>query len=245
MDVAGGDRADAERRGEVAERGVPAGVSAQVRPLELDVEALGAEGAREAGGGVRVACGEPVAGAAGEADEPLVQALELVEREARVQSLVRVRGGEEPAEVRVAALALDEERDVGAVRERGLGAGERPDAEGLGRVRELERAVDAVVVGERERRRSRARPPGRQAPRAARRRRETSRPSGSGARRTPSRFRAPLGTFRAPRARFSAIRSTQGGDHGGSPGGTTWRGAAKPLRGSARLPRYGSCLPPG
>ena len=40
-----------------------------------------------------------------------------------------------------------------------LGAGDRAQAERLGRVRELERAVDAVVVGQRERRRSRARPP--------------------------------------------------------------------------------------
>ena len=37
------------------------------------------------------------------------------------------------------------------VRERDLCAGDRPHAEVLRRVRELERAVDAVVVGERER----------------------------------------------------------------------------------------------
>ena len=62
-----------------------------------------------------------------------------------------MRGSEEPAEVRVTALALDEERDVRAVAEGDLGAGDRADAERLRRVRELERAVDAVVVGERER----------------------------------------------------------------------------------------------
>ena len=38
-----------------------------------------------------------------------------------------------------------------AALERHLRAGDRPHAEGLRRVRELERAVDAVVVGERER----------------------------------------------------------------------------------------------
>ena len=38
-----------------------------------------------------------------------------------------------------------------AVRERHLGAGDRAEAERPRRVRELERAVDAVVVGERER----------------------------------------------------------------------------------------------
>jgi hypothetical protein len=41
---------------------------------------------------------------------------------------------------------------VRAIVERQLRAGDRPHAERLGRVRELERAVDAVVVGERERR---------------------------------------------------------------------------------------------
>jgi len=40
---------------------------------------------------------------------------------------------------------------VAAAGDRHLGAGDRPDAEELGRVRELERAVETVVVGERER----------------------------------------------------------------------------------------------
>ena len=71
VDVAGRDRADAERLRERAQRGVPAGVPALVRPLELDEEAVAAEGAGEVGGGVRVADGEPVARAAGEADEAL------------------------------------------------------------------------------------------------------------------------------------------------------------------------------
>ena len=115
VDVAGGDRADAEVGGELAQGGVPPGVAAQVRPLELDVEALAAEGAREAGGGVRVADGEPVACAAREADEPLVPLLEDGRVEARVEALVGVAAGEQAAEVRVAARGLDEKRDVGAV----------------------------------------------------------------------------------------------------------------------------------
>ena len=158
MDVAGDDGLDAERLGEVAEGGIAPHVSPLERSLELDVEALAAERLREAGGGVRVADGEPVARAAGEADEALVQLLEqgLVERrlQGRLALLgpgVGVRSGQEPAEVRVAALALDEQRDVRAVGERDLGPRDRPDAERLRRVRELERAVDAVVVGERER----------------------------------------------------------------------------------------------
>ena len=40
---------------------------------------------------------------------------------------------------------------MGAADERHLGAGDRADAGELRRVRELERAEDAVVVGERER----------------------------------------------------------------------------------------------
>ena len=40
---------------------------------------------------------------------------------------------------------------MGAAFERDLGAGDRPQPERLRRVRELERAVDAVVVGQRER----------------------------------------------------------------------------------------------
>ena len=84
-----------------------------------------------------------------------------------------VRGGEQAAEVRVATPRLHEQRDMGAtvVSHSGAGkagtsalgrlrraygecylrTGDRPHAERLRRVCELERAVDAVVVGERER----------------------------------------------------------------------------------------------
>ena len=74
--VAGRDRRDAERLGELAKRCVSPGVASLVRALELDEEPLAAEGAREPGGLVRMADGETVARAAGEADEPLVQLLE-------------------------------------------------------------------------------------------------------------------------------------------------------------------------
>ena len=73
VDVAGDDGLDARVRGKVAEERVAAGVAALERPLQLDVEALRPECARELDGGVRVADAEPVAGAAGEADEPFVQ----------------------------------------------------------------------------------------------------------------------------------------------------------------------------
>ncbi len=68
MDVAGADGRDAECGGKLLERGVAAGIAALVWALELDVERA-RECLREPGGGVRVGDGEPVAGAAGEADE--------------------------------------------------------------------------------------------------------------------------------------------------------------------------------
>ncbi len=74
----------------------------------------------------------------------------------------RVRGGQQPAEVRVALRGLDEQRDVQAAVEGDLRPGDRPDTEVLCGVRELERPVDAVVVGEGERRVAELGGPGRQ-----------------------------------------------------------------------------------
>ena len=59
--------------------------------------------------------------------------------------------GQEPAEVRVPLRRLDQQGHVGVADKGHLRAGDRPDADELRRVRELERAVDALVVGERER----------------------------------------------------------------------------------------------
>ena len=157
MGVPGDDGLDAGVLGEIAQERVAARVPALERPLQLDVEALPPERAGELGGGVRVADAEPVARAAGEADEAVVQLREQhgIERWRHELSFfgprVRVRRGEQPAEVRVALRRLDEERHVRAADKRHLGAGDRADADELRRVGELERAVDAVVVGERER----------------------------------------------------------------------------------------------
>ena len=155
--VAGRDRLHAERLREVSQRGVPAHVPALVRPLELDEETV-AERAGDRGRGVRVAHGEPVPRATGEADEPVVQLEQELDRQRGIERRVlgpgsrpRVRRGEEAAEVRVAPRVLDEQRDVGAALERDLRPGDRPHAERLRRVRELERAEDPVVVGEGER----------------------------------------------------------------------------------------------
>ena len=149
--VPGGHRAHAEGLRERAERSVPAGVAALVGALELDVEAVAAERAGEARRGVGIADAQAVPGAAREADEPLPLLLQQRLVEARVEPLVRVRGGQEAAEVRVPLRRLHQKRHVGAVGEGHLGPGDRPEAERLRRVGELERAVDAVVVGERER----------------------------------------------------------------------------------------------
>src|SRR5215210_2471541 len=125
--------------GEVSEKGVAARVAALERPLQLDVEALRAEDAGECGGGVRVADAEAVPGAAGEADEALVQLAEQgrVERGRRQHSLLRPRvgmcGGQQAAEVRVTLRRLDEERHVRSSGECDLGARERANAEVLRR----------------------------------------------------------------------------------------------------------------
>ncbi len=149
--VAGRHRIDAECLRELAQRGVAAGVAPLVRALELDEEAVAAERGGEQGCGVGIADGKAVASAAGEADEAVVPLGELLQRQRRLEAVVRVREGQQPAEIRVALGRLHQQRDVGAALERHLGAGDRPHAERLRRVRELERAVDAVVVGERER----------------------------------------------------------------------------------------------
>src|SRR5439155_581646 len=73
VNVAGDDRVDAERTGEVAQQDVAVGVAALVRSLELDEETLATESPGEAGGGVRIADGEAVTRAAGKADQAVVQ----------------------------------------------------------------------------------------------------------------------------------------------------------------------------
>ena len=149
--VAGRHRVDAQRLGEVAQSGVAAGVSPLVRALELDEEALTAESRGEPSCRVRIANREAVAGAAGEADEPLVVLGELLWRQRGLEAVVRMGKREQPAEVRVAPRRLDQQRDMATALERHLRARDRPHAERLRRVCELERAVDAVVVGERQR----------------------------------------------------------------------------------------------
>ncbi len=162
MDVAGRDRLDAEVLGEIAKKTEPPRVSPLEWPLEFDEEPIASEGAREACCRVRIEEPEAATRATGKADEPLVQLGDELERHRRlegrdisrpsgVRARSRVRGGEQAAEIPVPAPRLHEQRDVRTSVERDLRAGNRPHAERLCRVRELERAVDAVVVGQRER----------------------------------------------------------------------------------------------
>ena len=123
VDVSGRDGLHAEVLGEVEERGVAARVAALEGALQLDEEAIATERLRQPHGGVRVAGAEPAARAAGEADETLAQLRHGLEPDGGRQEHAmllprrprpRMRGGEDPAEVRVARLALAEERHVRA-----------------------------------------------------------------------------------------------------------------------------------
>ncbi len=158
VDVARDDRLDPQRLREIPKTRVSPHVAPLERPLELDEEALAPERPCQPGGGVRVPHPEPEPRAARQAHQTVVQLLQqrLVQgRIPRRLSLLRpgcrMRGRQEPAEVCVAARALHEQRHVGSVSQRHLRPGDRTDAERLRGVRELERPIDAVMVGESER----------------------------------------------------------------------------------------------
>jgi hypothetical protein len=155
--VARDDGLDADRLRQLPQRVVAPRVAPLVGTLELDEQTVPTEDGGQFGGAVRVPDREPVPRAAGEADETLVVRREQMPVEARrhrfrrLQTRLTVSRGQQSAEVRVAARRLHEQRDVRAVRQRHLRSGDRPHAERLRRVRELERARHPVVVGQRER----------------------------------------------------------------------------------------------
>ncbi len=75
-----------------------------------------------------------------------------IELDARLAPrVVQVCVREQAAEVGVAGAVLAEERQVVAAFERDLGAGDRAHAPGPGALGELHRAVQAVVVSQRQR----------------------------------------------------------------------------------------------
>ena len=159
VDVAGRDRLDAERLRELAAaRALRLRVAALVRPLELDEEPVLAEDRRQLAPrrSVRVPRDRRRAQPDRQTSPSLSSANRCRSSEGgsrlrRLGPSPGMRRGEQPAEIRVPARRLDEQRHVRPVRERHLRAGDRAHAERLRRVRELERAVDAVVVGQRER----------------------------------------------------------------------------------------------
>src|SRR4029077_6628456 len=65
--VAGGDGVDAGVGGEIPQGGIASRVTSLVGPLQLDEEVVAAEGTRQADGDVRIAHGEAVVSAAGQA----------------------------------------------------------------------------------------------------------------------------------------------------------------------------------
>ena len=187
VDVAGRDAAQPKARGERGERAVAGAVAGEERALQLDAQALAAEGlaqraharlvvdaalrrSRSGRRAPRRARRPPrarPAGATGSRGRSRVWAWASVSRRQRLRQ-PRSLG--------------DQQRQVAAVVEAQLGAVDRAQPDRARRVRELHRAVDAVVVGQRERAVAELERGWRRAPRAARRRRGTSRRSGSAAR---------------------------------------------------------------
>jgi hypothetical protein len=93
VDIAGCDRADAERFGELAQRTVTPDVAAHEGMLQLDEEAVAAEDLRHTGGGVGVVDGESRACATGQCDETVVVVFQLGEIEARLEAFPPMRRG--------------------------------------------------------------------------------------------------------------------------------------------------------
>jgi hypothetical protein len=111
MDVAGCDRLDAQVLGEIAEQIIAMRVAALEGPLQLDEEAIAPECAGQPSGGVGIADAETEPRATGEANEPLRELGDELECDRRRKRLTilpprppraRMRGGQEPAEVRLA-----------------------------------------------------------------------------------------------------------------------------------------------
>ena len=118
------------RRGQVDQLAVQRAVVAGEGTLELDAQAVAAEGAQQPAQQAQVA--HPLAGAARQADEPLGMGGDVVDRDERVAedaaaepvARVRVGLGQQPAEVAPPALVAHEQREVPGAR--GLRRGRRP-----------------------------------------------------------------------------------------------------------------------
>ncbi len=171
VDVPGRDarepQAPRQRREPAVERAVPA----QEGPLQLDAQPLAAERLEQPADRRLVA--HAVGGAAGQADQAPRMREDVVDPHPRrmrdprvaprrhaalgqlalgpVDPRVRVRARQQPAEVAPPARVAHQQREMTAVVERDLRAVQGPQAHRLGRLGELHRAADRVVVGQRQR----------------------------------------------------------------------------------------------
>ena len=153
VDVAGGDRRHPEPLRELGELAVAGAVMALEGALELDAQMVGTEGGQQPP--QRRLVVDAVIGAAAQQHEAGGVLLERLERDRgrrllRV-AIVHVRAGDDPAQVAPALLVLDQQCDVATVREVHLDAVDGTQTERLGGDRELHRAGDPVVVGDRHR----------------------------------------------------------------------------------------------
>jgi hypothetical protein len=184
--VAGGDGGHSQPLREAGEPAVPAAVPPPAGPLQLDPEAIAAEGAEQPPGRLR-ACRDiaplPGAGdragssASREAEQPGRVLFYLPEGDPRLPSAplravarMGMRCGEQTTETAVAGRVFDQQRQVRVPGRRSHGAkprpghlhchlraGDRLDLQGHAGLDELHRSPDPVVVGQRERRVAQAR----------------------------------------------------------------------------------------
>jgi len=161
MHISGCDRCDAELGREITERDVAAHVATSEGALQLHEEARITERLRQPRCSIRLVDAEAVAGAPRKADQAAGVLLDerlAHRRSARLAILPARRAGacvclgDDPAQVGVPLARFDEQGDMGAGVQGHLGTGDRPHAEALRGVREFERTVDAVVIGQGERR---------------------------------------------------------------------------------------------
>ena len=157
VDVAGGHAGHAQPGGQAGQCPIARAVVAVEGALQLDQEAVAAE--RSEQGARRRLVVHPAGGAARQADEPLGVLEHRRERDLRVGgrrtrptlARMRVRARDQATQVGPAAGALHQERDVTLVVEVELRAVDRPQPESPRGLRELHRARDRVMVGQRQR----------------------------------------------------------------------------------------------
>ena len=133
------------------------GVAVHPVLLQFDPEAFAAESLQVPAGrlicAVRISCGdlggELSFAATRQHDEAVAVAREVVPLDPGTSSgMIQMGPAEDPAQIGVTLGVLHEQGEVGSPFEGDLGAGDRLDAPGFGRLRKGHRAVKAVVVGE-------------------------------------------------------------------------------------------------